>query len=241
MEKQRLDKFLSGQNNLSRSEARTIIRRGMVTVNSIIVRDFGQLILPETDKVSYKGQDITYRKHVYILMNKPAGVLSASNDKSRQTVVDLVPPHLKRNGLFPVGRLDRDTTGMLFITDDGDFAHKIISPKSGITKSYIAELDGTVTEEMVEKFKTGVTLADGSLCRPAKLEPLTSNTARLILCEGKYHEVKRMFGTVGLGVNKLHRESIGELVLPKDLNIGDCVEMPEKWLNLSQKSISYTF
>ena len=178
---------------------------------------------------------------MYILMNKPAGVLSASNDKNRETVVDLVPPELYRNGLFPVGRLDRDTTGMLIITDDGDFAHRIISPKSGISKNYLVELDGEVNEEMVKKFREGVTLVSGELCRPALLQPLEGNTARLTLFEGKYHEVKRMFGTVGLGVNALHRESIGELYLPEGLAEGECVEMPEKWLEKVQKSTRYAF
>ena len=126
MEKQRLDKFLSSQTGLSRSEARTVIRRGRVTVNGETVRDFGQAISPQTDNIAFEGQNILYRKYMYILMNKPKGVLCASNDKSRETVIDLVPEKLKRNGLFPVGRLDRDTTGMLMITDDGDFAHRII-------------------------------------------------------------------------------------------------------------------
>lgn len=241
MEKQRLDRFLSAQTSLSRSEARTAVRRGRVTVNGDILRDFGHIVLPEKDEIALDGQGIKYRKYMYILMNKPAGVLSASNDKNRQTVVDIVPPELYRNGLFPVGRLDRDTTGMLIITDDGDFAHRVISPKSRISKSYIAELDGTVTAEMAERFRKGVTLADGTLCRPALLEPLSKNTARIVLCEGKYHEVKRMFGTVGLGVNSLHRESIGELALPEELGEGKCVEMSEKWLNLVQKSTPYTF
>lgn len=241
MEKQRLDKFLSSQTRLSRSEARTAIKRGRVTVNTEIVRDFGQAITPQTDNIAFEGQNILYRKYMYILMNKPKGVLCASNDKSRETVVDLVPENLKRNGLFPVGRLDRDTTGMLMITDDGDFAHRIISPKSLISKSYIATLDGKVTPEMAERFKAGVTLADGTLCRPAILEALGENIARLVLCEGKYHEVKRMFGTVGLGVNELHRESIGDLCLPDGIAEGECVEMTEIWLELVQKSTRYAF
>lgn len=241
MKKQRLDRFLSTQTILSRSEARTAVRRGRVAVNGEVSRDFGMQILPETDKIALDGQDIKYREYMYILMNKPSGVLSASNDKNRKTVVDLVPEQLYRDGLFPVGRLDRDTTGMLIITDDGDFAHRIISPKSGISKTYIAGLDGTVTKEMAEKFREGVTLEDGTLCRPAILEPLDDNFARITLYEGKYHEVKRMFGTVGLGVNSLHRESIGELMLPEDLAIGECVEMPENWLISVQKSTPYTF
>lgn len=241
MEKQRLDRFLSTQTVLSRSEARTVVRRGRVCVNGTVIRDFGMQILPETDKISFDGQDIKYRKYMYILMNKPSGVLSASNDKNRETVVDLVPPELYRNGLFPVGRLDKDTTGMLLITDDGEFAHKVISPKSGISKTYLVELDGAVTQEMAETFKKGVTLADGTVCQPALLQPLGTCSARLTLWEGKYHEVKRMFGTVGLGVNSLHRESIGELELPSEIKEGECVEMPEKWIKIVQKSTRYAF
>lgn len=241
MEKQRLDKFLSSQLNITRSESRTIVRRAKVTVNGQIVRDNGLIIKPETDAVTFEGESITYKEYVYILMNKPAGILSASNDKTRQTVVDLVPDKLKRKGLFPVGRLDRDTTGMLIITDDGDFAHRLITPKNQIPKGYLVELDGKLTDDMPEKFKRGITLADGTECRPAILEILSDTTARLILCEGKYHEVKRMFGTVGLGVNTLHREFIGDLNLPDGLKAGECVEMNENHLNSVQNLTRYTF
>lgn len=241
MEKQRLDKFISSQLNMTRSEARSAIRTGKVTVNGLYCRDSGLAVNTQADIICFEGTEIEYKKYIYIMINKPKGVLSASNDKTRQTVVDLVPDDLKRNGLFPVGRLDRDTTGLLIITDDGAFAHDIISPKKLIPKSYIATLDGTVTKDMVEIFRKGVILADGTKCKPAILEPIEENRARLILFEGKYHEVKRMFGTVNLGVNELHRESIGELHLPEDLGSGECVEMNKKLLILAQKSTAYTF
>lgn len=241
MEKQRLDKFISSQLNITRSEAKNAIRSARVTVNGASIRDCGLVIDVDNSIVCCDGKEVEYKKYIYILMNKPKGVLSASNDKTRQTVVDLVPDNLKRNGLFPVGRLDRDTTGILLITDDGIFAHDVISPKKMIPKSYIATLDGDVTNDMVEKFKNGVILADGTKCKPAVLEPLGNRKARLILCEGKYHEVKRMFGTVDLGVNELHRESIGELKLPQNLEVGKCVEMNKNQLILAQKSTAYTF
>ena len=158
-------------------------------------------------------------------MNKPAGILSASNDKRAKTVVDIVPEHLKREGLFPVGRLDKDTTGFLIVTNDGDFGHKIISPKSNIEKVYLAELDGDVTDEMIAAFEKGVVLADGTQCMSAKLEKAGDCTALITIREGKYHQVKRMFGTVGLGVNKLHRKSIGGLSLPEGLEPGCCMEL----------------
>jgi len=222
---QRLDKIISSQFNISRSIARTEIRRGKVSVGGQVIRDFSQQFDPENLEITYLGQPLDYKKNIYIIMNKPRGVLSASTDKSRETVVDLVKEDLKRNNLFPVGRLDKDTTGLLLITDDGDFAHRVISPKKNITKTYLAELDGKVTEEMIKIFAQGVTLADGTVCRKAELTALQDNNAIIKITEGKYHQIKRMFGTVGLGVNSLHRMALGSLYLPKDLNYGDSREL----------------
>ena len=222
---QRLDKIISSQFNISRSIARTEIRRGKVTVNGEVVRDPSLQFSPEVQEISYRGQTLNYKKFIYIMMNKPKGVLSASSDKSRETVVDLLPDSLKRNNLFPVGRLDKDTTGLLIITDDGDFAHKVLSPKKNIYKTYIAHLDGDVTDEMTEIFKNGVTLADGQICKSAELKRISKNVAQIKIPEGKYHQIKRMFGTVGLGVNELHRKSVGALVLPQDLTFGESREL----------------
>lgn len=230
MKKQRLDKFISNQLILSRSVVRTGIQKGKATVNGTVVRDAGAAIDADSDVVTYEGGTVGYKEFVYILMNKPAGVLSASTDKSRETVIDLVPQHLKRQGLFPVGRLDKDTTGLLLITDDGVFAHNCISPKKAISKSYIATLDGEINEDMIKQFASGITLVDGTVCKPAVLERTGDNTARIIITEGKYHQIKRMFGIVNLGVNKLHRESIGGLVLPDCLAEGKCVEMTKQEL-----------
>lgn len=230
MKKQRLDKLISNQLILSRSVVRTGIHKGKATVNGTVVRDAAFLVDTQSDNVMYDGVSVGYKEFVYILMNKPKGILSASNDKSRKTVIDIVPEYLKRQGLFPVGRLDKDTTGLLLITDDGVFAHNCISPKKAISKSYIVELDGNVTDNMITVFKDGVTLVDGTVCRPAILENLGENKARIIITEGKYHQIKRMFGIVGLGVNGLHRESIGGLVLPSSLSEGECVEMTKSML-----------
>jgi len=228
MEKLRLDKFISSQLNLTRSEAKNAIKKGKVSVNNVFIKDCSVIIFPERDKVAYDGQAVDYKKYVYILMNKPSGILSASNDKKRKTVVDLVPEELKRDGLFPVGRLDRDTTGLLLITDDGEFAHKVISPKSNIPKTYIAKLDGDITDRIIEIFSKGVLLHDGTKCKPAILERLEEGMARITITEGKYHQIKRMFGVVDLGVNALHRESIGHLKIPENLPFGQCVEiLPE--------------
>lgn len=228
MKKQRLDKFISNQTLLSRSVVRTGILKGRATVNGTVIKNAGEIINVNSDSVTYENNDISYKEYVYIVLNKPKGILSAANDKTRKTVVDLVPPHIKRPGIFPVGRLDKDTTGLLLITDDGVFAHNCISPKKAISKSYIANLDGDITDDMVNLFKIGVTLADGTVCKPAILERIETNVARIIITEGKYHQIKRMFGTVGLGVENLHRESIGGFLLPTKLDFGECMEISKE-------------
>ncbi len=224
MKQERLDKIIATQFNVSRRDARIAIRRGKVKMGGKIVRDFGLLTNVDSD-ISFDGQALDYKEHIYILMNKPKGVLSASSDKNKKTVVDLVPENLRRQGLFPVGRLDKDTTGFLIITDDGDFAHKAISPKYEVYKTYIVELDGVLTEDMITAFAEGIVLADGTKCRKATLEILSLHIAKVKICEGKYHQIKRMFGVVGLGVNELKRESVGSLSLPKNLAQGECIEL----------------
>ena len=224
MKQERLDKIIATQFNLSRKDARIAIRRGRVSVNGKTLRDFG-FLLDIDSEIALDGQALNYKEHIYILMNKPKGVLSASSDKNKKTVVDLVPDTLRRQGLFPVGRLDKDTTGFLIITDDGDFAHKAISPKYEVYKSYLAELDGPLNDRMIKQFADGITLADGTKCRSGQLEILDTSLARVRICEGKYHQIKRMFGVVGLGVNELKRESVGGLSLPEKLAEGDCIEL----------------
>ena len=230
MKQERFDKIISTQFNISRKDARIAIRRGKATLDGKILRDFGALVSPDAD-ITFNGQALNYKKYIYILMNKPKGVLSASSDKNKQTVVDLVPEHLRRQGLFPVGRLDKDTTGFLIITDDGEFAHKAISPKYEVYKSYIVTLDGRLTADMIKIFADGVTLADGTPCRKAELEILSDNVARVKICEGKYHQIKRMFGVVGLGVNELKREAVGGLSLPENLEEGACLELSAEEIN----------
>lgn len=228
MKLQRLDKIISSQLNIPRSMARTQIHRGKVTVNGEVCRDPSAQADVNEAQITYKGQAVSYKEHLYLVLNKPKGIISASNDKSRQTVVDLLPDRLKRNGLFPVGRLDRDTTGLLLITDDGEFAHKIISPKSEILKTYEVELDGEITPEICKSFSAGITLADGTPCKPATLRILEPNKASVQISEGKYHQIKRMFGTVGLGVNELKRVKIGSFSLPSELLESDCRELTQK-------------
>lgn len=225
MEKQRLDKFLSNQTGLSRSESRNVIRLTGLYVNGKSVFDPSFIIDATTAEVIFKGQKLEFKKYVYILMNKPKGVLCATNDKTQKTVLDLLPENYKNRKLAPVGRLDKDTTGLLLITDDGEFSHNCISPSKNVKKVYEAELDGVLTEKMVENFKEGITLVDGTLCKGAKLEILDENIAHITITEGKYHQIKRMFGTQGLGVNELKRLAIGELKIPNGLLEGEYTEI----------------
>ena len=220
----RLDKFISSQLNISRKDARAAILRGRAAVDVTTVRAADFKIDENADSVTFDGQALSYKKHIYIIMNKPRGVLSASDDKRQPTVIDIIPEKLRRNGLFPVGRLDKDTTGLLIITDDGDFAHRVLSPKKEIFKTYIAVLDGEITPDMPEKFLNGIVLADGTKCRRAFLRRVDKNTAEIKICEGKFHQIKRMFGTVGLGVNALERTAVGNFYLPEDLPQGACSE-----------------
>ena len=228
---QRLDKIISSQLNISRSIARNDIRVGKVFVDGQLVRDPSFQTDPEKALIKHCGQPVGYKEYVYILLNKPKGVLSASEDKKRETVVDLVPEPLRRPNIAPVGRLDKDTTGLLILTDDGDFAHRVISPKKNVVKTYKVWLDGEVTEEMCGKFAEGITLADGTKCRPAELKILEDKVAEIKISEGKYHQIKRMFGTVGLGVNKLERTAIGNLTLDSNILQGESRELTDSELN----------
>ena len=221
MAEQRLDKIVAFVFGCTRSEAKELIKHKRVAVNGKTVTDCAFKLEPQTDKLSLDGAEAKYEEYVYYLMNKPKGVLSASRDSRAHTVIDLIRDKDRRPGLFCVGRLDKDTTGLLIITDDGKFGHRVISPKSHINKVYEVVLDGEVTDGMIDCFAKGVVLADGVCCRPAILEPGGKLKARITICEGKYHQIKRMFGTVGLGVVELKRISIGGLQLPEDLAMGE--------------------
>ncbi len=220
---ERLDKFLASQNLGSRKEAAKLIRSGAVAVNGSPARDGAQKLDPGTDRVTVNGEPVAYREHLYLMMNKPAGVLSASSDKRAATVLDLLPPELRRRGLFPAGRLDKDTTGLLLITDDGDLAHRMLSPKNHVYKLYQAKLRDPVTEQDVEAFRQGVSQGGQSFA-PARL--WTENgedgeAAMVEIREGKYHQVKRMFQAVGNQVLFLKRLKIGGLWLDGTLPEGD--------------------
>lgn len=234
---ERLDKVVANGTGCSRKDARGLILRGLVIVNGNVSLNIAEKVEPNKDSILVNGKEISYKKHIYIMINKPKGVLSASNDKSRETVVDLVLPRFNRSGLFCVGRLDKDTTGLLIITDDGDFGHKVISPKSYIEKEYIVTLDKPISDNAIEILNSGVTLTDGTHCRPSKVKVLTDDRMRIsmTITEGKYHEIKRMLGVVGIGVNELQRVRIGNLVLDDRLNKGDYRELSLDELSLVYK------
>lgn len=230
---ERLDKTVSKAGVISRSDARGYILRGLVTVNGNITRDIGLKVDPVKDEILLQGKSLTYKEFVYIVMNKPKGVISASDGKSQKTVIDLLPEIYKNRNLFPVGRLDKNTTGMLIITDDGNFAHELLSPSKKVPKKYIATLDGNIETFVTEGFAKGVTLADGTDLSPAKLTVLDKPNLGLVeIIEGKYHQIKRMFGVFDLGVNELKRVSFGGLSLPKDLKEGEFRELKAEELKL---------
>ncbi len=221
---ERLDKFIADRGDLSRRDAQKLIKGGEVTVDGAVCRQPDRKV-DESSAVSVRGQAVSGEKFVYIMLNKPAGVVSATEDRRDRTVIDILPKEYRRRGLFPAGRLDKDTEGLLILTNDGDFAHRMLSPKKHVPKTYIASVDGAITQDMIRRFEEGVVFADGTRCLPAKLENITKNdnyVARVTICEGKFHQVKKMFATCGLNVVHLQRISVGNLYLDSNLPIGCC-------------------
>ncbi len=221
----RLDKMLSNSGAGSRKEIKELVKAGQVTVNGEAAKKSDMQINEETDEICVNGERIVYKEFVYLMLNKPAGYVSATEDFKYPTVIDLVPEIYRHYDLFPVGRLDIDTEGLLIITNDGGYAHNMLSPKKHVYKTYLAELDGAVTEEDVKKFKDGITIDGGYTCKEAELVPLTSNSATVRICEGKFHQVKLMFAAVGKKVTYLKRIKFGEFDLPEDLPLGELIEV----------------
>ncbi len=237
---QRLDKLIASQGTLSRSETVRLIRSGQVTVDGIVCRDAARKV-EETCAVTVAGEALCYRRYSYLMMNKPAGILCVSRDPRAKTVLDLLPPALRRKGLFPAGRLDKDTVGLVLLTDDGDFAHRLLSPKKEILKRYLVRLDGPLTEEHIRAFAGEIMLADGTRCRPAILKIVEDGEqplAEIGITEGRYHQIKRMFGTVDRGVVWLKRIAMGPLELDPSLAEGEARHLTEnEWLNLTNSTL----
>lgn len=219
----RLDKFISENLPCTRSEARTHIQKSRVTVNGVVVKKADAQITGQ-EEITAAGKALTRREaFVYIMLNKPQGVVSASEGRGDEvTVVDLVKADFPKRQLFPAGRLDKTSTGFVLITDDGVFAHDILAPKRHVPKTYTVTLDTPLTEAMRQGFAAGVTLADGTALSPAEVHPLTPDglTVQVVLRQGVYHQIKRMFGVYDAGVNELHRTAIGGLALDETLAPG---------------------
>ena len=237
---ERLDKVLSNLGYGSRKEIKQAIRKGLIEVNGELVKDNGMQVDPEADKIVVNGEEIFYRKYIYLMMNKPDGVVSATVDNRDETVIDLLEVEHQVFNPFPVGRLDKDTVGLLLLTNDGELNHRLISPKWKVDKIYYAKIDKKVTEEDIKKFKNGITLDDGYVCKEAKLEILEAtedgSEVMITIQEGKYHQVKRMFEAVGKTVVYLKRVEFGTLKLDEDLEEGEYRELTEEEINILKGS-----
>ena len=228
----RLDKYLAESAQCTRSEAKTLLIRGRVTVNGAVCKK-GDTQLREGDSVAVDGAPLAYQQFVYLMLNKPEGVVSASTDKRDTTVVELIGDAYPRRELFPAGRLDKTSTGFVLLTDDGGYAHDILSPRHHDSKTYTVTNDMPLTQEMRTGFAAGVTLADGTALSPAEVTALSPDgcTVRVVLRQGGFHQIKRMCGVYGAGVNALHREAIGGLALDAQL-------APGQWRELSAEEVT---
>ncbi len=234
----RLDKYLCDCGIGTRKEVKAIIKSGMISINAKICKDASVHIDEHVDTVTYGDKTLNYQKYIYLMLNKPAGVVSATFDKHLPTVLDLLPATYKHFDVFPVGRLDIDTTGLLILTNDGQLAHRMISPKHHVEKTYIADICGKVTEADIAAFDEGIVLDDGYICMPGKLLILNSDEhsqIELTIFEGKFHQVKRMFEAVNKRVLTLKRLSMGGICLDTSLPEGQIRALTEKEIELLMK------
>lgn len=229
----RLDKLLSNMGMGSRKEVKALLKKKQVTINEVFVKDGSIKVDPELDEITVNGKVIHYQKYIYLMMNKAPGFISATTDNRDKTVIDLLDEDVKHFEPFPVGRLDKDTEGLLLLTNDGVLAHQLVSPKKNIGKTYYAKIQGNVTVSDVSLFKEGIVLEDGYKAKPAELEILKSgdiSEIQVTITEGKFHQVKRMFEAVGNKVIYLKRLSMGELQLDESLKLGEYRELTESEL-----------
>ncbi|WP_431462533.1 pseudouridine synthase [Lactobacillus crispatus] len=226
----RIDKYLANMNVGSRKEVHLLIKKGIVAVNGVTVKTPKQQV-KESDQVTVNGDAVAYQKYHYFLLNKPKGVLSATEDRSQATVISILAPQDRYQGIVPVGRLDKDTTGLLLLTNDGQLNHELLAPGKHVDKVYRAEIAGVANDATVKTFASGMTLGDGTKLQPAELKILSQDeehdrsTTEIKICEGKYHQIKRMFGAVGMKVVELERISMGKLTLPANLKRGEYLEL----------------
>lgn len=235
MRKERLDKVLGNMGVGTRKEVKAIIKVGMVHVNGSVVKNPDFKVNVDEDIIMCGGKRVQYREFIYLMLNKPQGMISSTDDPRDSTVIELLDDYYRNFRPFPVGRLDKDTEGLLLITNNGKLGHELLSPRKKVDKTYFAQIDGVLLEEHIDAFKAGIVLEDGYRTLPARLEILSSgviSTAEVTIQEGKYHQVKRMFGALGMRVVYLKRISMGPLALDGDLEPGDYRELAEEEINL---------
>lgn len=234
----RLDKFISTTTTLSRAEAKKIIKKGIL-INDILIKSSDYKVDENKDIVIVNGSRLVYQKYVYIMMNKPQNIISATEDMTDKTVVDVLKDKDRIHKVFPVGRLDKDTEGLMLLTNDGELAHKLISPKKDVEKKYYVEVTGELKEEYLELVKDGLVLDDGYKCKSARLEILESSKdkscANIYITEGKFHQVKRMMKALETTVTYLKRLSIGSLILDESLKLGEYRYLTDKELKKLNK------
>lgn len=234
----RLDKLLSNMGYGSRKEVKILLKSKAVEVNGLVAKDVSLHVDTDADEILVLGEKVVYTEFIYLMMNKPPGVISATEDKHDQTVIDLLDPLAQHFKPFPVGRLDKDTEGLLILTNDGHLTHQLLSPKKHVPKLYFAVIEGRVTEDDVNKFNEGVTLDDGYFTKPGELTILSSGDVseiELSIMEGKFHQVKRMFESVGKKVTYLKRMRMGSLQLDETLELGDYRHLTEDELDALQQ------
>ena len=234
----RLDKFISTTTTLSRAEAKKIIKKGIL-INDILIKSSDYKVDENKDIVIVNGSRLVYQKYVYIMMNTPQNIISATEDMTDKTVVDVLKDKDRIHKVFPVGRLDKDTEGLMLLTNDGELAHKLISPKKDVEKKYYVEVTGELKEEYLELVKDGLVLDDGYKCKSARLEILESSKdkscANIYITEGKFHQVKRMMKALETTVTYLKRLSIGSLILDESLKLGEYRYLTDKELKKLNK------
>ena len=232
---ERLDKILSATGKWSRREVKLLVKQGRILVDGRPAAAPEQKVDPAAMEITVDGADIGYRRFTYLMLHKPAGVLSAVEDKRQQTVLDLLPQELQRQGLSPVGRLDKDTEGLLLLTNDGDLTHRLLSPRYHVDKVYYARVEGPLESSDCQAFAAGMTLGDGLECMPAGLEILGPDEALVTLQEGKFHQVKRMLAARGKPVLYLKRLSMGDLQLDEGLQPGEFRHLTAEEVALLQR------
>ena len=232
---QRLDKAFSSCKMYSRSEITKIIKQKRVSVNGVIVNKPDFKVDLSVDKIALDGNLVTFNKYAYIMLNKPYGVVSSTDDGRDKTVIDILPSEFKRDGLFPVGRLDKDTVGLVILTDDGVSAHKRLSPKTHAEKVYYFETADEVLSDTAKEIEQGVLLKDGYLTKPCKVKLITDKSGEITLTEGKYHEIKRIFGAQGNQITYLKRIEFAGIKLDDNLSAGECRYLTESEIELFTK------